>query len=70
MNSESENTRSSTFVRGIATLLGLPWVEIAAEAWKLGRKIWCGFANEGMYEVLEYDSTLELQTPLAEKPSS
>ncbi len=61
MTNESENTRSSILARGIATLLGLPWVEIVVEAWKLGRKIWRGVANEGMYEVLEYDSTLELQ---------
>lgn len=45
----------------MAILLGLPWVEIIMEAWKLGHKILRGLANEGMYEVLEYDSTLELQ---------
>ena len=44
----------------MAALLGLPWIELATEAWKLGRKILRGLINEGMYEVLEYESTLEL----------
>lgn len=61
MTSEAENTRSSLLVRIAAILLGSPWVELAAEAWKLGRKILRGLANEGMYEVLEYESVLELQ---------
>ena len=43
-----------------ALLLGLPWVEMATEAWKLGCKVLRGLTNEGMYEVLEYDSTLEI----------
>lgn len=40
--------------------LGLPWFEIAGELWKIGRKLMRGLSNEGMYEVLEYESTLEL----------
>jgi len=59
----SDNKRegwSSNVTSFIISLLGLPWVEIFAEAWKLGRKILRGLAGEGMYEVLEYESTLEL----------
>lgn len=41
-------------------LLSLPWLEILAELWKLGRKLWRGLADEGMYEVLEHSVTLEL----------
>lgn len=44
----------------IALLLGLPWLEVVAELYKLTRKLWQGLADEGMYEVLEYESTLEL----------
>ncbi len=44
-----------------AVLFGLPWLEILAEAWKLGRKIWRGLAEEGMYEVLEYEAVYELK---------
>ena len=41
-------------------LLGLPWPEILGELWKFGRKVMRGLANEGMYEVLDYETTLEL----------
>lgn len=44
----------------IASLLGLPWVEIVTETWKFARKVLRGLATEGMYEVLEYESVLEL----------
>jgi len=53
MNSENDDAKSSSLTRLAALLLGLPWVEIVAEAWKLGRKILRGLADEGMYEVLE-----------------
>jgi hypothetical protein len=44
----------------IAIFFGLPWVDITAEVWKLIRHLWHGLADEGMYEVLEYESVLEL----------
>ena len=44
----------------VSLLLDLPWIDILAEAWKLIRHLWKGLADEGMYEVLEYESTLEL----------
>lgn len=37
-----------------------PWIEFLLELWKFGRKVLRGWAEEGMYEVLEYTSTLEL----------
>lgn len=37
------------------------WIEVAARAWKLGRKIFRGFANEGIYEVIDYECQLELR---------
>lgn len=45
----------------IAALLGGPWLEITADLWKLGKKLWRGLADEGMYEVLEHDVVLELK---------
>jgi hypothetical protein len=54
------NKETTMFARVLAELLGLPWVEIIAEAWKLGKKLWRGLSQEGIYEVLEYESTLEL----------
>jgi len=55
-------TRSAT--TQLSNLLGLVlkarWVEVVAGLWALGRKIARGYAEEGLYEVLEYDGTLEL----------
>jgi hypothetical protein len=45
----------------IAAGTGLPWLEILVQAWKFGRKIMRGLADEGIYEALEYETTLELQ---------
>lgn len=61
MNHNAGDIPPSSLTKLVAALLGVPWVEFIAEAWKLGRKILHGLANEGMYEVLEYESTLELQ---------
>ena len=40
--------------------LSLPWVEIVGELWKISSKLLRGMTNEGVYEVLEYESTLEI----------
>jgi hypothetical protein len=47
--------------RWLSFLLNPTWVEVLAEAWKLGRKLFRGLANEGVYEVLEYECRLELK---------
>ena len=41
----------------IGIFFELPWIEV----WKLLRQLWRGLADEGMYEVLEYESVLELR---------
>jgi hypothetical protein len=41
-------------------LLNIPWPEVLANAWKYGFRIFRGLSHEGMFEVLEYESTLEL----------
>jgi hypothetical protein len=41
-------------------LFGIPWPEIIGELWKFGRKVIRGLSHEGMYEVLAYETTLEL----------
>ena len=45
----------------VKLLLDIPWIDVLAEGWKLIRHLWQGLADEGLYEVLEYESTLELQ---------
>lgn len=43
------------------TVVGLPWFDIVLELWRLRRKVLRGLSNEGIYEVREYETTLELQ---------
>ncbi len=47
--------------RVMPVLLKAPWLEISAEAWKIVRKLAQGMADEGIYEVLEHEATLELK---------
>ncbi len=44
----------------VSVFFNTAWFELFIEAWKFGRKVWRGFADEGMYEVLEHTATLEL----------
>ncbi len=61
MRNEHDKDNSANIGRLVTLLFGLPWVEITAEVWKIGKKLWRGWANEGMYEVLEYNVTYELK---------
>ncbi|MBL8049636.1 MAG: hypothetical protein JNM46_00300 [Anaerolineales bacterium] len=48
-------------VRALTFALGLPWFELLARIWKIGKKIFRGFADEGIYEVLDYECQIELK---------
>ncbi len=61
MKQEKQKTNPALFEQLLFLIAGSPWLEIVASAWKLGRQIWRGMAGEGMYEVLDYEVTLELQ---------
>ncbi len=61
--------KPSSLTKLISIVLGLPWVEILAEAWKFGRKLLSGLAHEGMYEALDYEATLELHDPQGKRAS-
>ena len=50
-----------TIDRLIIALSGLPWLELGGKAWKIIRKVMEGRFYQDMYEVLEYESTLELK---------
>ncbi len=58
MASNTSNLPTNDVLNSLARL---PWLEIAAETWKLAKKLWRGLADEGIYEVLEYESRLELK---------
>src|SRR5688572_14872559 len=46
--------------RLIPALLSSRWLETLAELWMLWRQIASGILDQGLYEVLEYEGTLEL----------
>ena len=56
------NAKKSKYLlnKFVSNASGFPWLEFIDQLWKIGRKIIQGLANQGMYEVLEYESTLEL----------
>lgn len=58
---ENNQDNDSLRLKLLAMILGLPWLEFAGNVWKIARKIIRGLSNEGIYEVLEYECTLELK---------
>ncbi len=54
---DNSNLKTGLF----AILLDLPWLATIGSVWRIGRSILRGFANEGIYEVLDYECTLELK---------
>jgi hypothetical protein len=53
--------------RLLTLLLNSSWPQMVMQVWKTARKILRGMADEGMYEVLEYESTLELKDKRGER---
>lgn len=64
---QSHNHRSSWLLRILVPLLGSDVLEMLSALWRLGRKIIKSRAHEGMYEVLDLQSRLELQDAKGEK---
>ena len=56
-NKKTFKISADTLVR---VIFSIPWLDILVDVWEFGRKIWQGMTDEGMYEVLDYESTLEL----------
>ena len=61
MPDEKHNDNQSLLEKLIAVLSGLPWLEVLGEAWKILRKVVQARSYKGMYEVLKYESMLELK---------
>jgi len=51
------------FLRILLPLIASDWVSTILEGWRFIRKLLSRLAQEGMYEILDYDSVLELQDP-------
>jgi hypothetical protein len=60
MPDENQSSNLDKFLK-LLTSLGLPFFEIVGELWKFWRKVMRGLSNEGMYEVLDYGTTLEIK---------
>jgi hypothetical protein len=61
MTDQKHSNNQNLLDKLIATLLGLPWPEALRNVWKIIRKVMQGRSYAGMYEVLEYESTLDLK---------
>jgi hypothetical protein len=61
MADEKRNDNHLPLDKLITVLWGLPWPEVVAVVWKIVRKVVQGRSYAGMYEVLEYEATLELK---------
>ena len=60
MSDEKQSSKLADLPGWALKLLDLPWIEILGELLKYVRKVVRGMANEGVYETLEYESTLEI----------
>lgn len=60
MADEKQTSLPSQLTQLLKTLLSSQWLEILINAWKTIRKLLREQADEGVYEVLEYETTLEL----------
>ena len=60
MTDETGDSSPKRLSQLVTISVSLSWFEILGELWKIGRRVMRGLANEGMYEVLDYESTLEI----------
>jgi hypothetical protein len=60
MPDEKQSSNLTNLPSWAIKLLDLPWIEIAGALLKYGRKVVREMANEGVYETLYYESTLEI----------
>ena len=61
MEDKDNNGNRNLLDKLITVVVGLPWPEAVGEAWKVLRKVQQRRSVVGMYEVLNYESTLELK---------
>ena len=59
-NSKTDSQQAPVFDQVIGMISGLPWLNIFASLYQLGKTFWQKKTFQGMYEVLEHKSTLEL----------
>lgn len=67
MVDDQQDPAQSRLQSWILTLVDIPLFNIFSDLWKIGRKIVRGLSTEGVYEVLDYESTLELKDNKGER---
>jgi hypothetical protein len=61
MADEKHNDHQSLLDKLIALLPRLDWLDVLGDVWRVLQKALPGQSYKGLYEVLEYESTLELK---------
>jgi hypothetical protein len=61
MGDKDLNVKVPRFPDWGTLLLNVSWIEILSGLWKIGSKVLRGMVNEGVYETLDYESTLEIR---------
>ena len=67
MSENKQKLNINQITKFVTLGLGMSWFELIGELWKLGRKLTRGLSNEGMYEVLSHESTLEIHDSKGKK---
>ena len=67
MVNDQEGSVESRIQSWVLTLVDVPLFSIFSDLWKIGRKVVRGLSAEGMYEVIDYESTLELKDTKGER---
>lgn len=60
MEDEKQKSLSASLARLLTALVNSAWLEVLIDLGKAGQKLLRGLADEGIYEALEYEFTLEL----------
>jgi hypothetical protein len=61
MPDEEDKSKTTLLAKLLTNLLGQPWSEVIGGHWGIGRGIINRLTNNGIYETLDYESTLELE---------
>ena len=60
MPDEEDKSKTTLVATLLTNVLGQPWPEVIGSLWGIGRGIINRLTNNGIYETLDYESTLEL----------
>ena len=62
-----QNSNNAFLKQLVIAMVTGSWFELLVESLKLGKRLFRGMVDEGLYEVLEYETTLELKDKKGEK---